>query len=66
MANYIHNHRFLTVIVELIIDLELRALNMLELNPFATEPPVTARADSRPFYPLWRHQFLTVKDNFVR
>ena len=26
-------------------------------NPFAPEPPVTARADPRPFYPLWRHQF---------
>ena len=66
MANYVHNHRFLTVIIELIIDLELRALNMLELNPFAPEPPVTTRADSRPFYPLWRHQFLTVEDNFAR
>ena len=27
------------------------------LNPFAPEPPVTARADPRSFYPLWRHQF---------
>ena len=27
------------------------------LNPFAPEPPVTARADPGPFYPLWRHQF---------
>ena len=27
------------------------------INPFAHEPPVTARADPRPFYPLWRHQF---------
>ena len=26
-------------------------------NPFAPEPPVTARADPRPFYPLWGHQF---------
>ena len=26
-------------------------------NPFAPEPPVTARADPRPFHPLWRHQF---------
>ena len=26
-------------------------------NPFAPEPPVTARADPGPFYPLWRHQF---------
>ena len=26
-------------------------------NPFAPEPPVTARADPRHFYPLWRHQF---------
>ena len=23
-----------------------------QLNPFAPEPPVTARADPRPFYPL--------------
>ena len=28
-----------------------------EVNPFAPEPPVTARADPGPFYPLWRHQF---------
>ena len=27
------------------------------LNPFAPEPPVTAHADPRPFYPLWRYQF---------
>ena len=27
------------------------------LNPFAPEPPATARADPGPFYPLWRHQF---------
>ena len=27
------------------------------LNPFAPEPPVTARADPGTFYPLWRHQF---------
>ena len=26
-------------------------------NPLAPEPPVTARADPGPFYPLWRHQF---------
>ena len=26
-------------------------------NPFAPEPPVTARADPGTFYPLWRHQF---------
>ena len=38
---------------------------LFAINPFAPEPPVTARADPRPFYPLWRHQFLTVKDNFV-
>ena len=29
----------------------------MDINPFAPEPPVTARADSGPFYPLWRHQF---------
>ena len=28
-----------------------------DFNPFAPEPPVTARADPRPFYPLWRHKF---------
>ena len=27
------------------------------INPFAPEPPVTARADPGPFYPLWHHQF---------
>ena len=27
------------------------------INPFAPEPPITARADPGPFYPLWRHQF---------
>ena len=32
------------------------------LNPFAPEPPVTARADPGPFYP----STLTVKDNFLR
>ena len=31
-------------------------------NPFAPEPPVTARADPGPFYP----STLTVKDNFLR
>ena len=32
------------------------------LNPFAPEPPVTARGDPCPFYPLWRHQVkLTIK-----
>ena len=31
--------------------------NNFNLNPFAPEPPVTARADPGPFYPLWRHQF---------
>ena len=29
----------------------------LNINPFAPEPPVTARADPGPFYPLWRDQF---------
>ena len=29
----------------------------LDINPFAPEPPVTARADPGPFYPLWYHQF---------
>ena len=28
-----------------------------QFNPFAPEPPLTARADPGPFYPLWRHQF---------
>ena len=27
------------------------------LNPFAPEPPLTARADPLRFYRLWRHQF---------
>ena len=36
------------------------------VNPFAPEPPVTARVDPGPFYSLWHHQFLTVKDNFLR
>ena len=27
------------------------------INPFAPEPPVTARADPCRFYPLCRHQF---------
>ena len=27
------------------------------INPFAPELPVTARADPGPFYPLWCHQF---------
>ena len=31
--------------------------NQLAINPFAPEPPVTARADPGPFYPLWCHQF---------
>ena len=26
-------------------------------NPFAPEPPVTARADAGPFYPFGHHQF---------
>ena len=30
---------------------------VIAINPFAPEPPVTARADPGPFYPLWRHQF---------
>ena len=25
--------------------------------PFTPEPPLTARADPRPFNRLWRHQF---------
>ena len=32
-------------------------LSLSLFNPFAPEPPVTARADPHPFYPLWRHQF---------
>ena len=28
------------------------AYNLISLNPFAPEPPVTARADPGPFYPL--------------
>ena len=32
-------------------------LFIIYINPFAPEPPVTAHADPRPFYPLWRHQF---------
>ena len=28
------------------------AVEMYRLNPFAPEPPVTARADPGPFYPL--------------
>ena len=31
--------------------------NYHKFNPFAPEPPITARADPRPFYPLWRRQF---------
>ena len=27
------------------------------INPFAPEPPVTARGDPGTFYPLWCHQF---------
>ena len=27
-------------------------INHLNINPFAPEPPVTARADPGPFYPL--------------
>ena len=30
---------------------------LLEINPFAPELPVIARADPRPFYRLSRHQF---------
>ena len=32
MANYDHNHRFLTVFIELMINEELHAMNMLELK----------------------------------
>ena len=32
-------------------------IGTVSFNPFAPEPPVTARADPGPFYPLWRHQF---------
>ena len=39
-------------------------------NPYAPESPVTARADSRPFYRLWRHRFqwsgTTLSANFCR
>ena len=31
--------------------------NLSIINPFAPEPPVTARADPGPFYPLSCHQF---------
>ena len=34
VANYDHNHRFLTVFIELIINKELHAMNMLELKIF--------------------------------
>ena len=34
MANYDHNHRFLTVFIELMINEELHAMNMLELKFF--------------------------------
>ena len=38
--------------------LRFSALNLHDyINPFAPEPPVTARADPGLFYPLWRHQF---------
>ena len=33
------------------------------INSFAPEPPVTARADPGPFYPLWRHQFFKPYQN---
>ena len=36
------------------------------LNPFTPEPPVTARADPGPFFPLVTSSVLMVKDNFLR
>ena len=36
---------------------------IVKINPFAPEPPVTARADPGPFYPSL---VLMVKDNFLR
>ena len=30
----------------------VKTMKNYELNPFTPEPPVTARADPRPFYPL--------------
>ena len=33
----------------------IMSLKSALINPFAPEPPVTARADPGPFYPLWRH-----------
>ena len=40
------------------------------INPFVPEPPVTACADSHPFYCLWRHQFwlsrITLSTNLCR
>ena len=32
--------------------IKLRLGNFEQINPFAPEPPVTARADPGPFYPL--------------
>ena len=39
--------------IKLICIIDIRHI----LNPFAPEPPATARADPGPFYPLWRHEF---------
>ena len=39
------------------LPLKLTIIIIYFINPFAPEPPVTARADPGPFYPLWRHQF---------
>ena len=68
---------------------DLSVFSIFFVNPFAAEPPITARADPypqlvssvlsfaskwektlgtrlpRPFYRLWRHQFLMALDNFV-
>jgi len=33
------------------------------INPFAPEPPVTARADPRSPYRLWRHHFDVISFN---
>ena len=39
-------------------------------NQFAPEPPIMVRADPRPFYLLWRHQFwlwrITLSANLLR
>ena len=36
---------------------EIHVWHFNNFNPFAPEPPVTARVDPRSFYSLWRHQF---------